>query len=102
MITLPRLQVAGYRARPQEQGFGRRQFDVVIASNVLHTSDLRNSVKYVQQLLASGGLLVLLESTGPQRLVDLTFGLTEDWWSLDSDQCLKHPLLDRQMARPTY
>jgi acyl transferase domain-containing protein/SAM-dependent methyltransferase len=80
---------------PQEQGFGRQQFDVVIASNVLHgTSDLRSSVKYVQQLLASGGLLVLLESTGPQRLVDLTFGLTEDWWEFrDSDLRPKHPLL---------
>ena len=80
---------------PQEQGFARQQFDVVIAANVLHgTSDLRRTLKHVRELMAADGLLVLLESTGAQRLVDLTFGLTEDWWNFaDTDLRPSHPLL---------
>jgi acyl transferase domain-containing protein len=80
---------------PAEQGFAEEQFDLVIASNVLHaTADLRQSLGAVRRLLAPGGVLVLLEATGPQRLIDLTFGLTDDWWSFtDTDVRLRHPLL---------
>ena len=80
---------------PLEQGFSAEGFDVVIAANVLHgTRDLRRALTQVRRLLAPDGLLLLLESTGPQRLVDLTFGLTEDWWSFtDTELRPNHPLL---------
>jgi len=80
---------------PKEQGFVEHQFDVVIASNVLHaTSDLREALNHVRQLLAPDGLLLLLEATGKQRLVDFTFGLTDGWWEFkDTDLRPDYPLL---------
>ena len=66
---------------PGEQGFEEQSFDVVIAANALHaTCDLRTSLGYTVSLLASGGLLILLEATLRQRWVDLTFGMTDGWW----------------------
>lgn len=80
---------------PKEQGFDADRFDVVIASNVLHaTSDLRTALNHVKQLMAPEGLLVLLEATGKQRLVDFTFGLTDGWWEFkDKDLRPDYPLL---------
>ena len=74
-----RYQLLDIERDPQTQGLAGQQFDVIVAANVLHaTQDLRETLQHVKQLLAPGGLLVLLEGTGPQRWVDITFGLT-DW-----------------------
>jgi acyl transferase domain-containing protein/acyl carrier protein len=80
---------------PIAQGFPAESFDIVIAANVLHaTPDLRATVGHVQQLLRPGGALVLLEGTSPQRLIDLTFGLTEGWWAFtDVERRPAHALL---------
>ena len=41
---------------PLEQGFDPHSFDVIIASDVLHaTSDLRQTLERIKQLLGSGG-----------------------------------------------
>lgn len=80
---------------PAGQGLAGRQFDLVIAANVLHaTADLAQSLAHARQLLAPQGLLLLLEGTGPQRWVDLTFGLTEGWWKF-TDTAVRpdYPLL---------
>jgi acyl transferase domain-containing protein/acyl carrier protein len=82
---------------PSAQGFEGKHFDLILAANVLHaTSDLKQSLKHVQELLAPGGMLILLEGTAPQRWVDLTFGLTEGWWKF-SDTPLRpsYPLLSQ-------
>jgi acyl transferase domain-containing protein/SAM-dependent methyltransferase len=56
-------------------------FDIIIAANVVHaTRDLRRSLEALRRRLAPGGLLVLLEVVRPQRLGDLTVGLTDGWW----------------------
>ncbi|MDJ0574306.1 MAG: amino acid adenylation domain-containing protein [Xenococcaceae cyanobacterium MO_234.B1] len=66
---------------PQDQGFEPHYYDVVIASNALHTtSDLSVTLQHVRKLLASGGMLLQIEGTAPVRWVDLTFGLLEGWW----------------------
>ena len=72
---------------PVEQGFEPHSFDLIVASHVLHaTPDLRRTLANVSSLLASEGLLVLLESTQPRRFLDITFGLTEGWWGFaDTD-----------------
>jgi acyl transferase domain-containing protein/acyl-CoA synthetase (AMP-forming)/AMP-acid ligase II/SAM-dependent methyltransferase/acyl carrier protein len=77
------------------QGFADGQFDLVIAANVLHaTADLRQSVRGARRLLGPGGVLVLLEGTGPRRLLDLIFGLTEGWWRFrDADVRPDYPLI---------
>jgi acyl transferase domain-containing protein/protein-L-isoaspartate O-methyltransferase len=80
------------------QGFAGRRFDIVIAANVLHaTKRLKETIDHVRQLMAPGGLLLLLEGTAPQRWVDLTFGLTDGWWRYeDTDLRPKYPLIDRR------
>lgn len=66
---------------PQSQGFEPGRYDLVVAANVLHaTRDLRESLQHARQLLAPGGMVVLLEITAPLRWADLVFGLTDGWW----------------------
>ena len=86
-------QVLDIENDPQSQGFEPSHFDLIVAVNVLHaTSDLRQTLQHVKQLLAPGGMLVLMEDTAPQRWMDLTFGLTEGWWKF-SDRDLRHNYL---------
>jgi acyl transferase domain-containing protein/NADPH:quinone reductase-like Zn-dependent oxidoreductase len=67
---------------PEGQGFAERQFDIIIAANVIHaTADLRQTLGRVRRLLAPGGLLAMLEVTAPQHWFDLTVGLTPGWWA---------------------
>ena len=82
---------------PGSQGFSPHQFDLILAAHVLHaTSDLRRTLKHVQQLLAPQGMLFLLEGTGPQLWLDLIFGFTEAWWKFtDRDLRPSHPLLSQ-------
>ena len=93
-----RYQLLDIERDPLEQGFVLHQFDVILAANVLHaTRDLRRTLHHVQELLAPGGLMVLVENTRPQRWVDLTFGLTEGWWKFaDMDLRPSYPLLSRR------
>ncbi|MCB8984308.1 MAG: SDR family NAD(P)-dependent oxidoreductase [Ardenticatenaceae bacterium] len=91
-----RYQLLDIEQSPAAQGFADGQFDLVIAANVLHaTSDLRQTLRHVRRLLTPGGLLLLLEGSGRQRWVDLTFGLTEGWWKFtDLDVRQSSPLVD--------
>ncbi len=80
-----------------QQGLGGRQFDIIVAANVLHaTRDLDETFAHVRQLLAPGGLLAMLEIFARQRWIDLTFGLTDGWWRFtDRARRTDYPLLDR-------
>ena len=80
---------------PEEQGFAPHAFDVILAANVLHaTAGLRRSIRHARKLLAPGGLLAILEGTGPRRLLDLIFGLTDGWWRFeDRDIRPDYPLI---------
>ena len=86
---------------PTEQGFEANQQDLVIAANVLHaTRELKQTLKHVKQLLAPGGLLVLLEGTRRQRWIDLIFGLLDGWWRFaDLELRSEHPLLKVEQWR---
>ncbi|MBN1489666.1 MAG: SDR family NAD(P)-dependent oxidoreductase [Phycisphaerae bacterium] len=83
---------------PASQGFDRQRFDVVLAVNVLHaTRDLRQTLTNVRQLLAPGGMLILVETTARMAWADLIFGLTEGWWRFaDTDLRPDHALLTRR------
>jgi NADPH:quinone reductase-like Zn-dependent oxidoreductase/acyl carrier protein len=91
-----RYQALDIERDPATQGFDGAQFDVVVAANVLHaTRDLGETFAHVRQLLAPGGLLVMLEMVRPQRWIDLTFGLTGGWWRFtDTERRSSYPLLD--------
>lgn len=88
-------QILDIEQDPEAQGFASHQYNLIVAANVLHaTTDLRQSLKHVLQLLAPGGLLVLMEGTARQRWLDLIFGLTEGWWKFcDRDLRPSYPLL---------
>lgn len=80
---------------PQDQGFHFYQYDLIIAANVLHaTENLQATLAHIHQLLAPGGILILLEGVYPMRWLDLTFGLTEGWWRF-TDRALRpnYPLI---------
>lgn len=79
------------------QSFKGRQFDVVIAANVLHaTADLRKSLGNIKTLLRPGGYLMTVETTRPSRFADCTVGLLDGWWSFtDHDIRAGYPLLDK-------
>ena len=80
---------------PAGQGFGRHRYDVVLAANVLHaTRDIGQTLAHVRQLLAPGGLLVLLEGLGKLAWVDLTFGLLAGWWRFQDGFRPDYPLLN--------
>jgi acyl transferase domain-containing protein/ubiquinone/menaquinone biosynthesis C-methylase UbiE len=80
---------------PTEQGFTPHSFDLILASECLHaTKAMRETMRNVNKLLASDGLLVLLEAVRPVRWVDLVFGLTDGWWRFtDTDLRSQYPLL---------
>ena len=89
------FQVLNIEEPPSRQGFEPQAWDIVIAANVLHaTRDLRQTLRNVRELLAPGGMLILLEGTARLRFIDLVFGMTDGWWRF-ADTALRpdHPLL---------
>ncbi|MBF2050487.1 MAG: SDR family NAD(P)-dependent oxidoreductase [Elainella sp. C42_A2020_010] len=80
---------------PRDQGFRQHQYDLVVAANVLHaTQNLETTLSHVRQLLAPGGVLILLEGVYPMRWLDLTFGLTDGWWRFtDNELRPDYPLI---------
>jgi enoyl-CoA hydratase/carnithine racemase/NAD(P)-dependent dehydrogenase (short-subunit alcohol dehydrogenase family)/acyl carrier protein len=66
---------------PADQGL-KEEFDVVIATNVLHaTRDLHATLRHTKRLLRPGGALVLNESVEVQEYSTYTFGLLPGWWN---------------------
>jgi NADPH:quinone reductase-like Zn-dependent oxidoreductase/NADP-dependent 3-hydroxy acid dehydrogenase YdfG/SAM-dependent methyltransferase len=108
MVTRAREKFAAYsfmefqtfdlEHEPAAQGLGNERFDVILASNVIHaTSDLRQTLRRLHELLVPGGVLLMLEVVGPERWVDITFGLTEGWWLFtDCAERRDYPLLSQQ------
>ena len=86
---------------PHAQGFALHDFDIVIASSVLHaTVNVAETLMYVRGLLKPHGFLLLLEPTRFYPLLDLVMGLQQgiDRFQ-DTDLRQSHPLLSRDMWR---
>lgn len=80
-----------------EQGFDADSFDLVIGSNVVHsTKNLSTTLTNVKSLLIEKGFFLLNEVTAVQDFTTLTFGLLAGWWAfIDSELRLPNsPLLD--------
>lgn len=76
-----RYEILDIEEDPLEQGFKPHSFDLIIASDVLHaTRDLTVTLGNVKKLLASEGLLLLLEGTKTSSMPILVFGLLKGWW----------------------
>jgi acyl transferase domain-containing protein/NADPH:quinone reductase-like Zn-dependent oxidoreductase/NAD(P)-dependent dehydrogenase (short-subunit alcohol dehydrogenase family)/acyl carrier protein len=96
--TFLEYKVLDIEKDPLQQGFTPHQFDLVIASNVLHaTTNLSKTLAHIKQLLAPEGLLLLVEATRQLRWYDLTFGFTDGWWKFtDLERRSSSPLLDQR------
>jgi acyl transferase domain-containing protein/NADPH:quinone reductase-like Zn-dependent oxidoreductase len=67
---------------PTQQGFQKGDYDLIIASNVLHaTSFLNETVANCQMLLKPGGRLVLIELTRLTAHINIIFGTLAGWWA---------------------
>jgi acyl transferase domain-containing protein/SAM-dependent methyltransferase len=78
----------------EPQGFALHSFDVIVAANVVHAArDLDAALKRMNLLLASGGILVLVEATHHHGWFDFTTGLIEGWQHFADDLRGEHPLL---------
>jgi acyl transferase domain-containing protein/SAM-dependent methyltransferase len=79
---------------PLEQGYAPGSFDVIVSANAVHaTTDLRSAMRRIRDLLAPGGVLVLVESTAHLAWFDMTTGLIEGWQHFADDLRTDNPLL---------
>ncbi|RYP39906.1 hypothetical protein DL767_002025 [Monosporascus sp. MG133] len=83
-----------------QPGFENRQFDVIIAANVLHaTYDMSRTVGHVRKLLRPGGKLILLEVTHSMPSLSLVFGNLPGWWNCVEPWREYGPLLNEDQWR---
>ncbi|XXT18891.1 type I polyketide synthase [Sorangium sp. So ce429] len=96
-----RTALVDIEKEPPSGASGLGTFDVVIASNVVHTTkDLRATIGNLRRFLSPRGILVFMEGTQALRWVDLSFGLTEGWWRFeDADVRPSYPLLTAERWR---
>ncbi|KAK5996306.1 Highly reducing polyketide synthase azaB [Cladobotryum mycophilum] len=67
---------------PATQSFTPGSYDLIIASHVLHATDyLDESLRNVRKLLKTGGKFLLFETTDPESIIAVAFGLLKGWWS---------------------
>ncbi|HMR40460.1 MAG TPA: SDR family NAD(P)-dependent oxidoreductase [Ignavibacteria bacterium] len=72
---------------PVTQGYALNDFDIIIASNVIHaTRELKQTLSNIKKLLKTEGVLILTEATSKQKWVDLVFGLTDGWWRFEDTE----------------
>ncbi|MCH4875290.1 SDR family NAD(P)-dependent oxidoreductase [Pseudomonas sp. TMW22091] len=74
-------QLLDIERSPMAQGFRQGDYDVVVATNVLHaTRDIRNTLRNTKALLKGNGLLLLNELSGVSLFQHLVFGVLDGWW----------------------
>ena len=79
---------------PIAQGYSPGSFDVIVSANAVHAcTNLRSALHRLHELLAPGGLLILIESTTHFAWFDMTTGLIEGWQHFADDLRTDHPLL---------
>lgn len=77
-----------------EQGFEDRQYDLIIAINVLHvTKSLQDSLTNVKKLLHPDGRLLLQELCPSSKWVNYVFGTEPNWWLGASDGRAEEPYI---------
>nr|WP_294524327.1 beta-ketoacyl synthase N-terminal-like domain-containing protein [uncultured Rhodopila sp.] len=79
---------------PLAQGYAPASFDIIVAANVVHASaDVPAALRRLRDLLAPGGVVVLIESTTHFTWFDMTTGLIEGWQHFADGLRDDHPLL---------
>jgi len=76
---------------PVAQGYTSQQWDLVLATNVLHaTRNLAPTLQRVRTLIRPQGCLVLNEAIVVDDFLTMTFGLLPGWWAAEDTQH-RHP-----------
>jgi acyl transferase domain-containing protein/SAM-dependent methyltransferase/acyl carrier protein len=76
------------------QGYPFGSIDVVVAANAVHASvDVQAALRRLRELLAPGGVLILIESTTHFAWFDITTGLIEGWQHFADDLRTEQPLM---------
>jgi SAM-dependent methyltransferase len=79
---------------PSDQGFAPASFDIIVSANAVHAAvDLPATLHRLRDLLAPGGLLMLIESTTHFPWFDMTTGLIEGWQHFADDLRKDAPLI---------
>ncbi|KAK4224395.1 lovastatin nonaketide synthase [Podospora fimiseda] len=92
------FKVLDIERSPASQGFELANYDIIIASNVLHaTAVMERTMEHTRQLLRPGGYVVLAELTNSEPLrYGGTMGGLRGWW-LGADDGRKYsPLISRR------
>lgn len=77
---------------PAEQGFENDEYDLIVATNVIHgTESLNESLTNVRKLLAPNGKFLLQELHTPSKWINYVLGLFEDWWHGEQDGRVDEP-----------
>jgi acyl transferase domain-containing protein/SAM-dependent methyltransferase len=77
------------------QGYAAGSFDVIVSANAVHaTTDIRASLRRMRELLAPGGLLILIESTTHFDWFDMSWALFEGWRLFSDGLRVDNPLLN--------
>lgn len=85
---------------PVKQGYQLEDYDLILATNVLHaTKNMTVTLRHVQQLLSEQGVLIVNEGTERQNFLTLTFGLLDGWWLYEDEniRLKSSPLLSADM-----
>lgn len=80
---------------PVEQGFELGNYDLIIASNVIHATDrLSVSLKNVRRLLSPHGRFYLQELTpAPAKMINIIMGPLPGWWLGEADGRVHEPIV---------
>lgn len=79
---------------PVDQGFEKGSFDIVIASNTLHTSRSLNQVMHnIRKLLKPDGKLLLIEET-TQHLSQFVRAILPSWWQSEEQNRSDSPIIN--------
>ncbi|KAF4981694.1 hypothetical protein FZEAL_2581 [Fusarium zealandicum] len=82
---------------PVEQGFAEGQYDLVIATNAIHTTkSVAESLKNIRNLLRPNGRLLLQELSPSSKWPNYIFGILSWWWSGAADGRVEEPYMTTQ------
>ena len=81
---------------PLDQGFRLEQFDMVIASLVLHAAaNIGRMLHNIRKVLKPGGKLILFEPCASETArISFIFGILPGWWLSEEKERQSCPLLD--------
>ncbi|KAL2878361.1 Mycolipanoate synthase [Colletotrichum sp. CLE4] len=79
---------------PADQGFGGEEYDLIVASNMLHaTPKLNETLKNVRSLLKPDGRLMMHELCCNTKWINFIMGYLSGWWLGDSDCRSEEPYI---------